>query len=501
MTDVEMSMDVATGYDPLAVQAKYNDYLNLDKSRNEFITHLDNYIVKIQGLEDNIKTLNDKSEKDNFKLSQFQIEAKSQLERLHALENERSKLQDENKELLNCLNDDYIDDPFVAVVVDGDGAIFTDELLNDPILAADRLKDAIRAQLREMTSLPLNIPIVVRIYANLQGLAKTISANGIISHTKMVEFPSRFNFECDSFDFIDVGRNKEAADSKIRTIFKHYLKNKQCRRIFLAGVSHDDGYVNDLKPFKDDQGERITLVESYKARPDFTRLGLPITSFPGVFRTQMLPSHGTAQPRRQSQEQQPLPPLQMAQDGPHENADAVNSNYAGLKEITSPALEDQTPNVRELLKDRRRARIYYNRNRVRIDAILEGPGDYDAPHQVSLRNKRESRNGRGFCNDYYLAGRCKRPAGACDLTHDVALTDKEKGVLRFLACRRWKCNKGVRCRDLSCYLPHTCPWPKYQCRDGNCKFEVHLEGGDESDERKPKYVLFDEREREIELQD
>ena len=105
-------------------------------------------------------------------------------------------------------------------MVDGDGAIFTDELLNDPILAAYRLKDAIRDQLKEMPSLPVNIPIVVRIYANLQGLAKTVSANRIIEHTKMLSFPSQFNFECDSFDFVDVGWNKEAADSKIRSKLK-----------------------------------------------------------------------------------------------------------------------------------------------------------------------------------------------------------------------------------------------------------------------------------------
>lgn len=254
------------------------------------------------------------------------------------------------------------------------------------------------------------------------------------------------------------------------------------------GVSHDDGYRNDLKSFKGDQGERITLVESYPARPGFVELGLPITSFPGVFRTEMLPSHGAPPPRRQSPEQQPLPPLQMAQDGSHESAAAVTDRCSSLQGITSPALEGQTPNVRELLKDRRRARIYYNRNRVRIDAVLESPGGLDEPHQVSLEAKKPTRLGKkvGFCNDYYLAGRCKRPLGTCDLTHDVALTDKEKGVLRFLACKRFKCNKGVRCRDFSCYLPHTCPYPKYACRDINCKYEFHLEAGEESEDREPK---------------
>lgn len=120
-------------------------------------------------------------------------------------------------------------------MVDGDGAIFSDELLNDPIQAAERLKGAIQDQLLEMSSLPIGIPIVVRIYANLQGLAKLVSANAIIVYTKMLEFPSRFNFECDSFDFVDVGWNKEAADSKIRSKLTYTLK---ARNTQLAVLEH-----------------------------------------------------------------------------------------------------------------------------------------------------------------------------------------------------------------------------------------------------------------------
>ncbi|KAK8078637.1 hypothetical protein PG996_004807 [Apiospora saccharicola] len=419
MTDMEMSMDVAPGYNALAAQAEYGELLKQDESRNRFIT-------------------------------------------------------------ARYLNDDYIEDPFVAVVVDGDGAIFTDELLNDPILAADRLKDAIRAQLLEMPSLPIGIPIVVRIYANLQGLAKTVTANRIIEHTKMLSFPSQFNFECDSFDFVDVGWNKEAADSKIRTIFNHYYKNKQCRRIFLAGVSHDDGYLNDLKDFKGDQGERITLVESYPARPGFMRFGLPITSFPGIFRNEMLPSHGAPQPTRESQEQRPLQPFQVHQSD-HGSVEHVRSDsYPSPVEMKCPTQEKEL--VREILQGKRKG-ILYNRNRVRLDRVLKHPGGLNEPHQVSYERKRQ---GRKFCNQHYLGGGCPKRERGCKLVHNVLLKPEELGVLRFLARTSFRCYTGVRCDDSLCFMSHTCLYPKYECQDAGCKHKVHLEGGPESDDRKPK---------------
>ncbi|KAK7949354.1 uncharacterized protein PG986_010240 [Apiospora aurea] len=379
------------------------------------------------------------------------------------------------------MDDDYIDDPFVAVVVDGDGAIFTDELLKNPALAADKLKVAVRAQLLEMPSLPITIPIVVRIYANLHGLAKTIAANMIINYNDMVDFPSLFNFECDYFDFVDVGRSKEAADSKIRC--------KQCRRIFLAGVTHDAGYLNDLKELKGDQGNRITLVESYPARSEFKRFGLPIKSFPGVFRTEMLPSAGTFRPRRQSEEQ-------MDQHTTSTDTALVRKNsHPGPVDKASPM--QLAPIVREMLQDGGRNRVYYNRNRVRIDKVLQHPGSRYAPHQVSLERKRGGR--KGFCNDHYLGGRCKRVN--CTLIHDEKLDSDELVVLRWLACTRFSCFNGSDCRDFSCYFPHTCPYPKYECRR-DCSFKVHLDAGPDSDDRKPQYVLFDDYGTEmIELED
>lgn len=64
------------------------------------IRQLDQCDVRIQDLEDNVQALNEKSGKDDFKLSQLQQEGKTHLEKCRALEAEASKLRAENKELV-----------------------------------------------------------------------------------------------------------------------------------------------------------------------------------------------------------------------------------------------------------------------------------------------------------------------------------------------------------------------------------------------------------------
>lgn len=217
----------------------------------------------------------------------------------------------------------------------------------------------------------------------------------------------------------------------------------------MAGVSHDDGYLNDLKEFRGDQGEQITLVESYPARPGFMRLGLPIMLFPGVFRTKILPSHGANQPRRQSQEQLPLPSLQVAQDEAHDTALVGSDGYPNpVSDLKIPTQQKKL--VSEILQGKRKG-VLYNRNHIRLDRALKHPGGTYEPHQVSFERKKGQ---NGYCNDYYLGGECTR--SGCTLTHDVVLEARELDVLRWLACKEYRCFYPNKCRNLHCYRLHAC---------------------------------------------
>ncbi|KAK8863186.1 C-x8-C-x5-C-x3-H type zinc finger protein [Apiospora arundinis] len=472
--------DVAVKFDPVAAKLFAKGFNTLDESRNKFISHLDRNAERIKALEEDAHALGKKSTKDNLELSRLQSERETCLERCSALEEENSRLKTENEDLKNAIHDGTIEDPFVAVVVDGDGAIFTDELLKDPILAVNRFKASIRAQIREIPSLPVGIPIVVRIYANLQGLAKTMNANGIITHNQMLEFVSQFNFECDYFDFVDVGTIKEAADSKIRSewsnnmfraIFNHYYTNKQCRRIFLAGITHDSGYQHVLK----DKGDRITLVESYPAREEFKGFGLPITSFPGVFRAEVLPNSAAPKAKRQSQPQAPPPPLQTTQ---MEDTDATfvhDDNNSGSVNVVSPDPEHIM--VKELLADKNCRRIWYNTDEFRLDSFVKYPTDHGSFKSIQ-KHSREL-GFPGLCNGHYLGGGCHRGL-SCRFDHSWILEDNELATLRYQA-RQIKCQ--VLCVDFGCWKSHNCPDRKCQ-QDCTYGWEMHLTGGPKSKGRK-----------------
>ncbi|KAK7755964.1 hypothetical protein SLS62_001906 [Diatrype stigma] len=112
---------------------------------------------------------------------------------------------------------------FVVVLVDGDGAKFCDDLLNEPDpafgaqKAAENLKKAVRDHLRQ-ENLSEDITIIVRVFAHVSGLAKALTESDIIPQTySMFTFAEKFTNACAEFDFVNVGWGKENADSKIRS--------------------------------------------------------------------------------------------------------------------------------------------------------------------------------------------------------------------------------------------------------------------------------------------
>ncbi|GAB7336106.1 hypothetical protein MBLNU13_g08904t2 [Cladosporium sp. NU13] len=185
---------------------------------------------------------------------------------------------------------------FVAVLVDGDGAKFTSELLQARETgggeAARRLNQAICHYLKgtEPELYADDASVVVHVWANLGDLAKVLVHDGSMGTTdQMSEFAEGFSRNRAEFNFVNVGRGKENADNKLRRMFNFYYNNIQCRKIFFAGC-HDTGYVHDLEE-KRGTGEserRIVLLETTPAEPKFRQLGFPIIHFDNVFRNKPL---------------------------------------------------------------------------------------------------------------------------------------------------------------------------------------------------------------------
>ena len=113
--------------------------------------------------------------------------------------------------------------PFVLVLIDGDGYLFRDNYLKDGESgggdAAHRLlsdiKDCIKAA--RLPSLPTDFQVVVNLYANKRGLTSALLEAEVISRPNdLEEFFCKFTQSQTHFQFIDCGPGKERVDAKLR---------------------------------------------------------------------------------------------------------------------------------------------------------------------------------------------------------------------------------------------------------------------------------------------
>lgn len=113
------------------------------------------------------------------------------------------------------------------VLIDGNGAIFLDELFEDPKRgareAAERLIEAVKVSLGSM-SMNNDIQILVNVYANVQNLAKTLFDAGVLSYgsNDFHRFTQYFNDSDLGFNFINVGSDRK---HKMGSEFIHFDRN------------------------------------------------------------------------------------------------------------------------------------------------------------------------------------------------------------------------------------------------------------------------------------
>lgn len=113
---------------------------------------------------------------------------------------------------------------FVLALIDGDGAVFQDALLQTAAgdggsEAASRLYHAIRDHVASLHGNSGNWPIMVQIYLSLDKLAMKLSQVGLLrAPSDLRAFAQRFSVNQPLFSIIDVGQGKERADHKIKGI-------------------------------------------------------------------------------------------------------------------------------------------------------------------------------------------------------------------------------------------------------------------------------------------
>ena len=154
-------------------------------------------------------------------------------------------------------------------------------------LAANALHNAVHEwATSNVPECPAGAKVVVRVYANIKGLADVCTKAGIVDHpSKIEDFARGFTGGKTLFDFTDVGAGKDRADGKIAETFKLYLYDYHCRQV-IFGCSHDNGYARLLEQYLQD-GEalpRVTLLEGVPFEKELIALPFRQKKFSGIFR-------------------------------------------------------------------------------------------------------------------------------------------------------------------------------------------------------------------------
>lgn len=434
---------------------------------------------------------------------------------LNMWQRDRDRLAKELDEL-KLANDS---NPLIFVIIDGDGAIFRDDLLSR---GADGGTDAafeLLTQIREhVKSIYPGVKvedwnIMVQIVISLEGQARTLHAAGIVhdGYRDLTAFAHAFGQAQSLFSFVDVGIGKERADHKIRETMRVMVRLPQCKLV-LFGPCADNGYLPFLEPYKREFSHKLSLLETTPPMQGFIQLGLRRAKFPSVFRSEAIvrPSFGgsmgnsmplmrtgsiplngansTHMSLPSSQQQQhsmtspksataeanggvslnalQLPPktasapLQPAPAAPPPTSSYATASNKATTTIVSRSFDITPKKPAPALKY-----YYVNASSERVDE--------DLPRVAPITEKRymekKKENGRNFCNNYHLLGYCEDGDDYCKYEHGDRLSPQELLVQKHRA-RGTYCDNGIGCDDFDCYYSHHCRFGR-DCGIGHkCRF-------------------------------
>ncbi|RYO31571.1 hypothetical protein AA0111_g4828 [Alternaria arborescens] len=413
---------------------------------------------------------------------------------------------------------------FVLALIDGDGAIFQDALLqaaggDGGSEAASRLYHAMRDHVASLYNNSGNWPIMVQVYLSLDKLSQKLASVGLLrSPQELRVFAQRFSVNQPLFSVIDVGHGKERADHKIKEMLRTFSDNPTCRHIIFGGC-HDAGYLLNLEHFKHNAAKagRITLLETTPAYRGFTDLvNFKRTRFDDVFRNEPLPDYtpptnGFGQLAVQSPVQPVAQPQPLSRSVTNDNN--TSPTFISRAPVVSPSPSvtpvsaatpsesngdsswaivgksgapengniSVVPTTTATKKNTKKKYAYYNKGGQRLDEPLP-PKD---PSAVASLEARMKKVGKKMCNHWHLGGHCEN-GKFCHFQHEPKLTTAELNALRYktrsLAC------KNRYCENIDCYLGHQCALERDQ---GYCSFpdNCHLRATHGMD--RVKYVRYD----------
>ncbi|PTB46427.1 hypothetical protein M441DRAFT_53167 [Trichoderma asperellum CBS 433.97] len=379
-------------------------------------------------------------------------------DRKDMLELKRTKLELAEKQIedLRRKTDDHV---FSMVIIDGDNMPFQDEFARDGLTGGKRAAGLLRKAITEdiktrFPSLPANVPVMIRVYANLRGLSKKYREL-MPDSASFEDFVRGFNTVHPMCDFIDAGCGKECADEKIKASIKFGLDDSHCKQVFFGGPG-DNGYARVFDSFLEDQGirEQITLM----AGPPFAYELAAIKdkfhnmTLDNIFRSQKLPSEAN---RRTSFHITP-PGTPMSPTSP--------LNFAAVAKVPSSPAQSSP------------AQLYYTEPKMPSNGvILRNKFGQRVDSRLSyLQSDFSNLKDRKLCNNFHILGKCYylEKFGKCHHIHGEKLVGQRLEALRAIA-RQSPCLNGLSCSQTDCVAGHKCP--REPCHLENCWFpkEMH----------------------------
>ncbi|KAM5344279.1 hypothetical protein ACJ41O_012816 [Fusarium nematophilum] len=415
--------------------------------------------------------------------------------------------------------------PFALVLVDGDGYIFNEAFVGagdeGGSRAAKQLNDAVKASLRRKGL--EGCGIMIRVYANLVGLSKSLCKNGLCGAEKrsLSSFVAGFNRSYGLTDFVDAGELKESADAKLRKLLGMYAENTQCKIIYFA-AGHDVGYVSDLTPYRGNR-ERFTLIRtpSLLFHKEFDKLGMNIEEFPGVFRSTPLTYSSSAQPQTKSNPSSTsgagkyVPPspnpassggfsidsnsacqffalgkckygnscrfshidTKMTPQGSYDNSPSPSNGSRSNSNINGDWRRGSGPLPSRLNIDDLPKKEDIPEGYVAVNAVQDRLDAYLIPPTADARKRLKAMSAdKRFCNNSQLFDACDNDA--CEYEHNP-IPDDLKGALEELS-RSVPCSRRGACMKPNCVYGHVCQKPDCRHRGGKgyCRFSRQVCTGD-----------------------
>ncbi|KAJ4357744.1 uncharacterized protein N0V89_002320 [Didymosphaeria variabile] len=230
-----------------------------------------------------IDELLEKLEKTEAKLAQTELDLNSE-------QNVRRTLQAEvveAREKESAMAQRQARRPFALVLIDADadGFLFQDKYLTRKAQGGEQLADELLIRIREYLRPQFDdadsIDILVRVYANLEGMANYLVRQDKVRNLGALRAMSTgFCGRISSFDFIDIGVGKEGSSGrKLRENLSFYTSSVHLRHVIVACSPADlPASLLSNMPL-----EKVTLVESMPLPTALTTLPIKITKFTTLF--------------------------------------------------------------------------------------------------------------------------------------------------------------------------------------------------------------------------